>query len=151
MLFEQNHVYVKVPRKIWDNVPNFREIFPKKSQTKRNCSSLHRVSSKISQVSRFPAKYSDSRKNFVFLSKQPFLELTHPHPPPPVFIVWREVFKSFRAISLLLPASNQNTVRFFFSTVSIDTRDKVFYMKWIYEIHSLVPSRPRRVLTWPQP
>jgi len=36
------------------------------------------VSWKIFQVSRFSTKSSDSQKNFVFLQKQTFLELTPP-------------------------------------------------------------------------
>ena len=44
-----------------------------------NVPKISHISRKISQVSRFPAKSPDSRNKFVFLPKQPLLEL-----PPPV-------------------------------------------------------------------
>ena len=45
-----------------------------------NVPKISHISRKISQVSRFPAKSPDSRNKFVFLPKQPLLELS-----PPVF------------------------------------------------------------------
>ena len=39
---------------------------------------ISHISRKISQVSRFPAKSPDSRNKFVFLPKQPLLELSPP-------------------------------------------------------------------------
>ena len=41
---------------------------------------ISQISRKISQVSRFPAKSPDSRDKFVFLPKQPLLELSPPVP-----------------------------------------------------------------------
>ena len=43
-----------------------------------NVPKISHISRKISQVSRFPAKYPDSRNKFVFLPKQPLLELSPP-------------------------------------------------------------------------
>ena len=43
-----------------------------------NVPKISHISRKISQVSRFPAKSPDSRKKFVFLPKQPLLELSPP-------------------------------------------------------------------------
>ena len=48
-----------------------------------NVPKISYISRKISQVSRFPAKSPDSRNEFVFLPKQPLLELS-----PPVLIVF---------------------------------------------------------------
>ena len=45
-----------------------------------NVPKISQISRKNSQVSRFPAKSPDSRNKFVFLPKQPLLELS-----PPVF------------------------------------------------------------------
>ena len=47
-----------------------------------NVPKISHISRKISQVSRFPAKSPDSRNKFVFLPKQPLLELS----PPVCFI-----------------------------------------------------------------
>ena len=44
-----------------------------------NVPKISHISRKISQVSRFPAKSPDSRKKFVFLPKQPLLELSPPY------------------------------------------------------------------------
>ena len=57
---------------------DFGRHCPKTPKLPENLTSILRVSWKISQVSWFPAKSSDSWKNFVFLPKKPFLELT-PH------------------------------------------------------------------------
>ena len=46
-----------------------------------NVPKISHISRKTSQVSRFPAKSPDSRNKFVFLPKQPLLELS-----PPVYI-----------------------------------------------------------------
>lgn len=54
------------------------DIPPKNSKFLKNVTLLLCVSWKIPKVFRFPAKSSDSQKNFVFLLKQPFLELTPP-------------------------------------------------------------------------
>ena len=43
-----------------------------------NVPKISHISRKISQVSRFPAKSPDSRIKFVFLPKQPLLELSPP-------------------------------------------------------------------------
>ena len=43
-----------------------------------NVPKISHISRKISQVSRFPAKSPDSRNKFVFLPKQPLLELSPP-------------------------------------------------------------------------
>ena len=43
-----------------------------------NVPKISHISRKISEVSRFPAKCSDSRNKFVFLPKQPLLELSPP-------------------------------------------------------------------------
>ena len=43
-----------------------------------NVPKISHISRKISQVSRFPAKSPDSRNKFVFLPKQPLLELSAP-------------------------------------------------------------------------
>ena len=43
-----------------------------------NAPKISHISRKISQVSRFPAKSPDSRNKFVFLPKQPLLELSPP-------------------------------------------------------------------------
>ena len=43
-----------------------------------NVPKISHISRKISQVSRFPAKTPDSRNKFVFLPKQPLLELSPP-------------------------------------------------------------------------
>ena len=43
-----------------------------------NVPKISHISQKISRVSRFPAKYPDSRNKFVFLPKQPLLELSPP-------------------------------------------------------------------------
>ena len=45
---------------------------------------ISQISRKISQVSRFPAKSPDSRNKFVFLPKQPLLELS-----PPVVVFYK--------------------------------------------------------------
>ena len=48
-----------------------------------NVPKISHISRKISQVSRFPAKSPDSRNKFVFLPKQPLLELSpHVYPQP---------------------------------------------------------------------
>ena len=52
-----------------------------------NVPKISYISRKISQVSRFPAKSPDSRNKFVFLPKQPSLELS-----PPVYFVFLEVW-----------------------------------------------------------
>ena len=56
-----SQIFGKISQKI-SNIPNFNFQFS--------------VSRKISQVARFQAKSSECQKNFVFLSKQPFLGLT---------------------------------------------------------------------------
>ena len=69
------------PENRWNIVPNFWETFPENLRLPRNLTSLPRVSRKISQASRSLAKSSDSQKNFyffIFLPKQPFLELMPP-------------------------------------------------------------------------
>ena len=43
-----------------------------------NVPKISHISRKISQVSRFPAKSPDSRNKFVFLPKQPLLDLSPP-------------------------------------------------------------------------
>ena len=69
------------PENRWNIVPNFWETFPENLRLPRNLTSLPCVSRKISQASRSLAKSSDSQKNFyffIFLPKQPFLELMPP-------------------------------------------------------------------------
>ena len=78
MLFKQNHVSIKVLLKIWNATLNFWDKSPKYLKIPAILTFLLHVSRKFSQVSRFLAKSSDSRKNFVFLPKQTFLEFTPP-------------------------------------------------------------------------
>ena len=69
----------KLSRKSWISSRLFvRKIPPNNLKIPDILTSLLRVSRKIFQVSRFPAKSSDSRKIFIFLPKQTFLELTPP-------------------------------------------------------------------------
>ena len=65
-----------------------------------NVPKISHISRKISQVSRFPAKSPDSRNKFVFLPKQPLLELS-----PPVkirarirFFIWTRNYNSFSVV-----------------------------------------------------
>ena len=53
-----------------------------------NVPKISHISRKISQVSQFPAKSPDSRNKFVFLPKQPLLELS-----PPVNLARYKKFK----------------------------------------------------------
>ena len=56
-----------------------------------NVPKISHISRKISQVSRFPAKSPDSRNKFVFVPKQPLLELSPPVVcSPPNYIGRRE-------------------------------------------------------------
>ena len=62
------------------------------------------ISRKTSQVSRFPAKSPDSRNKFVFLPKQPLLELSSP-----VTLTAREITYNNFEISLVVFISNITT------------------------------------------
>ena len=57
-----------------------------------NVPKMSQISRKISQVSRFPAKSPDSRKKFVFLPKQPLLELSPPVLERVSLRAWEPVF-----------------------------------------------------------
>ena len=68
----------KLSRKFGISSRFFRRHSRKNFKLPEVLTTLSHVSPKILWGSRFPAKCSDSRKNFVFLPKQAFLELSPP-------------------------------------------------------------------------
>ena len=60
-----------------------------------NVPKISHISRKISQVSRFPAKSPDSRNKFVFLPKQPLLELSPPVILSEEGVLWRRYTSLF--------------------------------------------------------
>ena len=62
-----------------------------------NVPKISHISRKISQVSRFPAKSPDSRNKFVFLPKQPLLELSPPVISTPLSLSWMKSCSTLNA------------------------------------------------------
>ena len=76
-------------------------------------SHLHVLSRKLSQVSRFPAKSPDSRKNFVFLPKQTLLELS-----PPVDITSRKKWRRLGTRNWMSSSQGKSNPNFGFDASS---------------------------------
>ena len=75
--------------------------------------SFSSVSRKLSQVSQFPAKSPDSRKNFVFLPKQTLLELS-----PPVDITSRKKWRRLGTRNWMSSSQGKSNPNFGFDASS---------------------------------
>ena len=67
-----------------------------------NVPKISHISRKISQVSRFPAKSPDSRNKFVFLPKQPLLELSAPVKANRTHLKQQRLFKEWNTLHVFL-------------------------------------------------
>ena len=84
-----------------------------------NVPKISHISLKISQASRFPAKSPDSRNKFVFLPKQPLLELS----PPVSMGDWKQVMFRFADV---------NTIRVIYSRkAGAPNKDKEEFDKFL--------------------